>query len=249
MKSNFAHRLNSYLGYFIITPAGYKVLLKSVVKPIDNIFFVLRGIKMKKALQRIVQILFLALFIFLIIAGKVQIWMGLFLLGILASFLLGRIYCGWLCSINTVMTGVTWIKKKLHIKSLKIPVFLTKAWVRYTALGLFAVAFIVTMITGKKLPVLPVLFALGVLLTFLFPEELWHRYLCPYGTLLHLPAKTAKFHMTIDAQKCNNCGACMRVCPAKAVEKQETRHEISKSDCIVCMECSRKCKQEAIRYQ
>lgn len=204
---------------------------------------------MKKPLQRIIQILFLALFVFLIISGKVQLWMGLFLLGIVSSFVLGRIYCGWICSINTVMIGVTWIKKKLHIKSMKIPTFLTKAWVRYVALGVFVIVFIFTMFTGKKLPILPILFMIGMLLTFLFPEELWHRYLCPYGTIFYLSSKTSKYHIAIDSHKCNNCGVCMRVCPAKAVEKYEDHHEIHKSDCIVCMECSRKCKQEAISYK
>ena len=143
---------------------------------------------MKKTLQRIIQISLLALFVFLIINGKVQLWMGLFLLGIVASFVLGRIYCGWLCSINTVMIGVTWVKKKLHIKSMKIPSILTKAWVRYVALGVFVIVFIFTMFTGKKLPILPILLMIGMLLTFLFPEELWHRYLCPYGTIFHLSA-------------------------------------------------------------
>lgn len=175
--------------------------------------------------------------------------MGLFLLGIVASFLLGRIYCGWFCSINTVLTGVTWIKKRLHIKSMKTPAFLTKTWVRYLALSLFLTAFIFAMITGRKIPVLPVLFGLGLLLTFVFPEELWHRYLCPYGTIISLSASKSKYRMLIDSEKCNNCGVCMRVCPAKAVVKHVHHHEIIKKDCLVCMECSKKCSQNAINYK
>lgn len=204
---------------------------------------------MNRKLQCIIQIISLALFAFLIIMGKVQLWMGLFLAGIVGSFLLGRFYCGWLCQINTAMIGITWVKKKLHIKSMKIPTILTKAWVRYIALGLFIIIFIFTMISGKKLPVLPILFVIGILLTFLFPNELWHRYLCPYGTILHLPAKVSKYHISIDLEKCNSCGVCMHVCPAKAVEKREYQHKILKSDCLVCMECSRKCKQNAISYK
>ncbi len=204
---------------------------------------------MKRAIQRTVQIVFLALFIFLVIVGKAQIWMGLFLLGIAASFLFGRIYCGWFCSINTLLIGVTWIKKKLHIKSMKIPPSFTKPWVRYLALGLFLIVFIFSIITGRKLPVLPVLLIIGILLTFFFPEELWHRYLCPYGSIISLAASKSKYRMLIDPEKCNNCGVCMRVCPAKAVEKYEKYHEILKKDCLVCMECSRKCSQNAISYE
>ena len=205
--------------------------------------------KNNKLFQRIIQTILLIFFLFLIIKGKAQLWMGVFLLGIVSSFLLGRIYCGWFCSINTAMIGVTWMKKKLKIKSVKIPSFLKQIWVRYSALGLFVITFIFIMKTGNKLPVLPILFIIGVLLTFIFPEDLWHRYLCPYGTIIHMPAKFSKYKMTIAPEKCNNCGVCMRVCPSKAVEKHESYHEIHKSDCLVCMECSRKCKQEAISYK
>jgi polyferredoxin len=62
---------------------------------------------MKRALQSIIQITFFILFIFLFIKGKMHAWILLLLLGIFASFLLGRIYCGWICSINTVMKGIT----------------------------------------------------------------------------------------------------------------------------------------------
>ena len=204
---------------------------------------------MKKILQSTVQIAFLILFIFLFVSGKVQLWMGLFLVGIITSFIFGRIYCGWICSINTGMNGIIWIKKKLHIKSLRIPRFLTNPWVRYAALGLFVALFIFVMVTGKKLPVLPALFLIGVLLTFLFPEELWHRNLCPYGSILSLSSLKTKHTMNIAEDKCTNCGLCKRVCPAHAIEKKENQHKIIKNECIVCMECSRSCRQNAISYR
>ncbi len=204
---------------------------------------------MRKTIQRIIQITFLALFIILFLKGKVQIWMGLLLLGIFASFLFGRFYCGWICSINTVLVGVTWIKQKLHIKSVPIPKFLLKSWVRYLTFSLFIAVFIFTVLSGKKLPVLPVLFALGILVTFLFPEELWHRYLCPYGTMLNITSSKAKHGMQINEALCNNCGTCKRVCPAKAIEKTVAAYEIQKRDCLVCMECEISCKKSAINYK
>lgn len=203
----------------------------------------------KRNLQLIIQILFLVLFIFFIVKGKAQLWMGIFLFSIAASFLIGRVYCGWVCPINTVMKFVTWVKKKLGIKSIKTPAFFTRPWVRYLALGLFIVAFTFIKVTGKQLPVLPVLFGLGIVLTFFFNQEVWHRYLCPYGTILSLPASKTKHVMYIDPEQCNNCGMCKRVCPAVAVEKGDDNHKIIKSDCLICMECSAKCKRNAISYK
>ncbi len=203
---------------------------------------------MKKILQLIIQLLFLFLFILLVISGKVQLWMGILLLGIIASFIMGRIYCGWFCSINTAMRAVAWVKSKLHIKSIPIPKVLTKPWVRLLILALFAIVFAFTMFSGKKLPVLPILFGIGIILTLIFPEEFWHRYLCPYGTIMSFPSTKSRYNMKIDADKCNSCGICKRTCPAGAIEKKEASHIILKKDCLVCMDCSRKCKQNAISY-
>lgn len=201
---------------------------------------------MKSILQILIQVIFLLLFILLIVFGKIQLWMGLFILGVIISFLLGRIYCGWICPINTVMNGITWVKNKLHIKNLKIPVFLAKPWVRYLVFGLFVAVFIFTIISHKKLPVLPALFVIGILFTFFFPEELWHRYLCPYGTLMSFPASKAKHAMFINQDQCNHCGTCLHECPSKAVAKIDDQEKIIKSDCLVCMKCVKKCNQNAI---
>lgn len=203
---------------------------------------------MKKTVRLIINILFLIIFIFLIRIGKIQLWMGLFLLSIAVSFIFGRIYCGWLCPINTVMSGVAWIKKKLRIKSFPVPKFLRSSWVRWAALGLFLLLFAFTIISGKKLPVLPSMLLIGFTLTLFFPEEAWHCYLCPYGTVLSLSGSRSKYSMTIDAEKCNNCNACVRVCPARAIDKSE-KHYINKKDCLVCMKCSEACRQNAIHYK
>ncbi len=203
---------------------------------------------MNNKTQLIIQLLFLALFIVLIVTGRVQIWVGLFLLGTIASIYLGRIYCGWICPINTAMNSVTWLKKIIGLKKQTIPRGLTGSWVRYLILALFIAAFAFSMITGRPIPALPVLFASGIILTFFFPEELWHRYLCPYGTILSLPALKSKYTMFVDQEKCNSCSVCKKVCPAGAVELNNEVYSIKKNSCLVCLDCSRSCKESAISY-
>lgn len=204
---------------------------------------------MKHHLRKVIQTGLLILFLFLIITGRVQLWMGLFLVGIAASFIFGRFYCGWICSINTVLEWVTAFKKKHGIKNRNIPEFVKKPFARWVLIAAFIGIFLFTVKTGKKLPVLPFLFMSGIVLTFFYHEELWHRFLCPYGSLLSLSSTTAKKGMSIDEEKCVNCGACARVCPAISIDKTDTHHIINKNDCLVCMKCEVVCKPDAISYK
>ncbi|WP_422486492.1 4Fe-4S binding protein [Gudongella sp. DL1XJH-153] len=175
--------------------------------------------------------------------------MGLLLLGVAASFFLGRLYCGWICSINTLMEMITALKKKYNIKNRKIPEVLKKPIIRWGLLVLFFVMFLLVIITGEPLPILPVLFLVGVVLTFFFHEELWHRFLCPYGSILSKSSKNSKHGMKVDSDLCINCGKCVKVCPALAIEKDSISHFINKNDCLVCMKCSDICTPNAITYE
>lgn len=204
---------------------------------------------MKKAAQIISQIIFLVLFTVLVATGKMQLWMAVFVLGVLLSIFLGRLYCGWACPINTVMIAVSWVKKKLKIKSFNTPKLFKKQWIRYVVLGLFVASFAFVMVSGKKLPVLPGLLAIGVLLTFFFPEEFWHRYLCPYGTILSLVSSKSMCSVRVDEQVCINCGVCKSVCPAEAIVHEDDKYTIKKKDCLICLECQLKCKVNAITYK
>lgn len=203
---------------------------------------------MRKAVQAAIQILLLGLFIFLLLHEKVQIWMFLVLAGIVLSFFLGRVYCGWICPINTVLHAITGIRKKLHLRSFALPKAVAKPWVRYAVLGIFAGIFVFTMLSGKKLPILPALFGIGVILTLFFDEALWHRYLCPYGTIMRFPAAKSFLNMHIDKAGCIDCGACQRVCPTSAIELKDDRYEIKKAECLICYKCTESCKKNAIKY-
>lgn len=203
---------------------------------------------MKKTIQRIVQVLFLGLFLFLLIRGKVQVLIGIFLLSLVLSLFFSRFYCGWICPINTLLKPITFLKKKFRVGSIRTPSFLKNGVLRILLLVAFLGLMVFTLRSGKQLPVLPALVAIGVFLSLFFEEELWHRWLCPYGTLLSLPSRAAKKQMVIDAELCTNCGRCKRVCPSGAIVKEE-KHRIIKSECLVCHECERVCTKGAISYK
>jgi polyferredoxin len=203
---------------------------------------------MKKTIQRTVEVLFLGLFLFLLIRGKVQVWMGIFLLSLVLSLFFSRFYCGWICPINTLLKPITFLKKKFRVGSIKTPAFLKNGVLRILLLVAFLALMVFTLRSGKQLPVLPALVAIGVFLSLFFEEELWHHWLCPYGTILSLPSRAAKRRMVIDPDLCTNCGRCKRVCPSGAIVKEE-KHRIIKNECLVCHECERVCTKGAISYK
>lgn len=204
---------------------------------------------MRKSIQIILQNILLAAFILLIFKGKVQLWMAVFLLGVVVSFVLGRVYCGWICPINSMMKLLNPVKKRLKIKNRPIPRWLANPWTRTIALVLFLGLAVFANVSHKPLPVLPLLFVIGVLLTLIYPELLWHRYLCPYGSILRFPARLSRYQMQIDPAACSNCGACTRVCPTAAIENPNGQHQIVKDECLVCMACQDRCPKGAIKYK
>lgn len=175
--------------------------------------------------------------------------MGLFIIGIVSALWLSRIYCGWVCPINTAMNLIVWIKKKIQLRTSKTPSFIANPLVKYIVLATFIAAFFLSTKLGLKLPVLPVVFVLGIVTTIFFAPEVWHRNLCPFGTILSLPARMAGYSVQVSPDKCVNCGICYQVCPAKSVKRLSESHQIIKNECLVCIECVRKCPKDAITYQ
>ena len=126
---------------------------------------------MKKVLQRTIQVVSLTLFVFLLISGKIQVWMVIFVASALLALLFSRFYCGWLCPINTILRPMSHLKKKLKIKSLKTPAFFKNGVFRIIMLLAFLAVMVVVFRTGKKLPVLPALVLVGVLLSLFFRRQ------------------------------------------------------------------------------
>jgi len=203
---------------------------------------------MKK--QRWIQAAFLMLFVGALAAGRVQVWMVVFLAGMVGAFLFSRFYCGWLCPINTLMEVVNWFYSKTGIKRKQVPEWIKSPVVRYAVLVGFVGILVMTLRTGRKLPVLPALVVLGVLVSLVYVPALWHRYLCPYGTLLSLPGRLARKKWHVKAEQCTGCGVCQRVCTAEAVvdDGKPKKAVIVTELCLACTACARACPTKAIHY-
>jgi polyferredoxin len=87
---------------------------------------------------------------------------------------------------------------------------------------------------------------LGVILLNLAAQRFWCRYLCPLGALLGLLSKVAIVQRTVNA-RCEECGACARVCPTGTIEADEG-YVSNPGECTMCMECLVACPYAAIEF-
>lgn len=194
------------------------------------------------------QIVFLLIFAGLTAAGRIQLWLGIFLLvGVLGSMIWGRIYCSAICPMATIMRGESWLYKKLKWKRMKTPRRAQKPVVRIAFLIAYFGSMILLQQQGVNVPLLPALVVLAAVLTLFVEESFWHRRVCPFGTILALTSRSASRSVHIDPEICSNCGACERVCKADCIDEVNQARSIAKHECIGCYACQRVCKPGATR--
>ncbi len=171
----------------------------------------------KKYFRSISQIIFLSLFGLLLYLNKLQLWIVVFILGIILSLGLGRLYCGWICPMYTLSRPIRWLKNKLSLGGLKTPNLLKSKILRYSVVFIFLGSMIIFNVLNIKLPVIFIITIIGVAFLVIFDEELFHKHLCPFGTILSITSKPSKFVIKIDEQKCIGCGKCQKVCPVECI--------------------------------
>jgi len=206
------------------------------------------GAGVNEAARKAVQVFFLLLFIVLLYMGHIQMWLAVFVTSAALAMVWGRFYCGWICPINTVTEAATGKIKKPGFRNIPMPALFKSPFFRYTILLIFIGMFVFIKVSGKAWPVLPVMFLIGVAVSLIFSEKIWHRYLCPFGTILSLTGGKSRRFLSIDVHRCSRCGICAGVCPGEAVLDAEEGYRVEKKECLQCGECIRNCPKEAISF-
>ncbi len=204
----------------------------------------------------LVQLVLLAVFIFLIVQGNVQVWIIVLGAGWVLSLLVGRYYCGWACPMGTLMRWQTGLYHKLGIPRVKLPQLRdTPRWrflmtvLRVVLLIVFFGGMAAVNIRGAQINLILILVIIGVAISFFFSEAFWHR-ICPHGAVMNITGRAALWGMVIDEDKCNSCARCEKVCPNQAIYKQENKkRQIENKECLLCYECAYVCPQDAIGYR
>ena len=189
---------------------------------------------------------------------------GVFLV---ASLLLKKAFCSWLCPVGTVSEYLWKFGRKIFRRNLDVPGWLdiTLRSLKYLLLAFFLfivftmpvdslVGFLMSpfgIVADVKmlnffrylgtigLAVVMVLTALSVVI-----QNFWCRDLCPYGALMGIVSALSPVKIRRDAEACFDCGKCNKACPSHLPVDQLV--QIRSVECTACMECVAVCPAENV---
>ena len=123
-----------------------------------------------------IRVLFFALFIFLLLKGKMMLWLALYGASLLVALLFGRVYCGYVCPMNTLMIPTEWLSKKLNLQTDKSPKWLRSgkfAW--FALVGSVVIMLLAQKLLHKNIPILLIWLAVSVLITLRYKPAVFRK--------------------------------------------------------------------------
>jgi len=193
------------------------------------------------------------------------------LVGMLAplvtAFLLGRVFCSWLCPITLLLEIGDWLRGKVgHLgdspgsNRRRLPralLWLTLVGELLLSMVLGAPVFVFLSppgLVGREIMML-VFFGIlaieGLLLVAIFALEAYGRRafcgnLCPLGALLALVGIRRRLKVRLDADACTACGHCVKTCP---MGLNPDKGEAASAYCWNCGDCLDHCPARALNFR
>jgi polyferredoxin len=157
----------------------------------------------------------------------ISVAMGVFfLLPLLFALLFGRVFCAAVCPLGALqslalvrpVTVPDWLHRGLRT----LPFIYLGGAVMLAATGtIFIVStyepFVMFFRLGGK-PTMILAVAIFLVISTVIGRP-YCRYLCPYGALLALFSRFARYKATITPDRCTNCSLCQDACPYGAIDK------------------------------
>ncbi|MBK8979572.1 MAG: 4Fe-4S binding protein [Planctomycetes bacterium] len=201
--------------------------------------------------------------------GYVNAGFILFGVSILATLVLGRFFCGWMCHFVAYQDACTWLLGRLGLKPrplrsrllVLVPfgaAFYMFAWPTVERwwrgdespdwqLHLTTAGFWDTF-PGPVMAVLTILIG-GFLLVWWLGSKGFCTYGCPYGAFFGLVDRLAPGRIRVT-DACNTCGHCTVVCTSNVRVHQEVAQYrmVVDSGCMKTMDCVSACPNDALFY-
>ena len=190
---------------------------------------------------------------------------------VLTALLLRRGFCSWVCPVGTLSEWLADVGKRVFGRNFviggKADVALRS--IKYLILLFFLNAILIGMdryavsaflmspywaVADAKLldfwlkpGTLTVVVTLSLVAASIFVRHFWCRYLCPYGALLGVLAIFSPAGISRDAERCNACRLCDKVCPSHI--EVSTKDAVVSEECIACFECVNACPKNALNMR
>lgn len=193
-----------------------------------------------------------------------MLWSLLIPLGV--SLLLGRIFCGWICPMNTMLEVVDRARRFLRIAEIR------ERDVRFSLRNKYLVlAVVLGLVASTGVPFIALFYPPAVLsremhvyifgatigvgtyvilaicvFELLVSKRWWCRYICPGGALYSLLGRYRVVRVAREMQNCIQCGECVRVCQ---FDLRPMLVQITGMECTNCGSCVRACNDDALRFK
>ncbi len=191
--------------------------------------------------------------------------MVLLVVFLLSSWLLKKSFCSWLCPVGTVSEYLWHLGQKLFHRSLLLPrwldiplrslKYLLLAFFVYVVatldadglqqfllapFGIIADVKMLNFFRHMGLIGIAVLLTLVLLSTMI--QNVWCRFLCPYGALMGLVSILSPVKVRRDQAACIDCNKCNKACPSHLPVAQLVT--IRSAECTGCLSCIAICPAE-----
>ena len=188
------------------------------------------------------------------------------LIPLVATLVLGRVFCGWVCPMNTLLELIDKARRLLKLAEIRERDIRFSLRNKYVLLGLTIAVLSVTSVPFLAMIYPPAVISRemhnyvfagavgvgawligGVCAFELFVSRRWWcRYVCPGGALYSLLGRFRVVRVRRDEQKCVGCGECVRVCQ---FAQKPMLVEFTGMECTNCGTCITHCNDDALNYQ
>lgn len=189
---------------------------------------------------------------------------------LLITAIMGRFFCGFLCSFGSMGDLFWWLGTKLKLrrpaisekadrvlKYLKYVVLIGAVllgWTLgvsllsgtsnpWTVFGMYATWKGWTDLTG--LLSVGALLLLAIMIGSMYIERFFCRYLCPLGAVFSLVSKARLYKIRKPMQNCGSCRACTKRCSMGI--SLYGMNQVTDSECIDCMKCVEVCPKDNVK--
>jgi NosR/NirI family nitrous oxide reductase transcriptional regulator len=168
-----------------------------------------------------------------------------FIVPLLFALLFGRVFCAGVCPLGAIqeLTGFRPVKIHKSVESIlsAVPFIYLGLAILFAATGSQFIICRYDPFVGifrLDAPYTMIIFGALLLLTGIFVNRPYCRYLCPYGVLQNIFSRFSGRHLTITPAECTNCRLCEESCPYDAILPSDAavsieRKEVSRKRFVV----------------